>query len=926
MSEIDSPQLPRIQFIDWSQPFLPSFVAHLMDEYGTDLAGKIIVVPTAESGRRLRHALAKHGCVLAPKVVSPQFFLAQKDHGQELASLYGWVHVLMDLDLDQARGLFPKDPPEGVLKGFRWAFNVGKQLHDLARNLAETSKDFAEVGRMSAGGLDGDRWGDLAMLAEQVEQTLRSWKVAEADEYNQIDSDAEIIIAAVADLGSHTISRLTQLMSNGAKIQVMIHGDQKLPHGFDNWGRPEASVWLEEPIPYPAWKENVLICEKPSLLGEQVVAKINAKQWLPENITLGLCDRELAAPVTRELAEAGWDVYDPEGKQVKSSSLMQFLRALRSWLGQERPISALLDLLRLPQMDAFLKDGSPSRYVLIREIEQLVARRLVSSSHDLIAYLEALPTPTKSLIALQGFITDTEEIYKGSAIKGLRGWIARTLNRSPENTASTVVDDISAMFNVLEKIEQKTKKVDLEHVLDLICEVLSNRKIYADPSGTMIDLKGWIELMYEDAPDLMLLGLHEGTVPASGGDDPFLPDSMREMLGLETSRDHYARDCYLFRGLLESRKNVYVYLTKLNESNVPNAASRLLLRSSGKDLAERVQRFFGESDIVPENPSAWQRDWSLKLPEVENPYAPVAGNDDLRMLSPTALRDYLHCPLRFFLKRVLRMERFSPDKTEMDSLDFGNLVHAVVEKFGLDVSVRDSLKESEIAAAFESLLDKEVFSRFGKNLHLAVQIQVQIASNRLRTLARLQAEERAKGWKIIDVELQIGKDLPWTIAGHPMTMMLDRVERHEQTGEIRVMDYKTSAKAKPPQDAHLETFKEDENKPILGELVPIGRRELRWSNLQLPIYAWFAQQHYKCEDIPKVGYIQLPNAVSDTAFTEWEKFDQTLLDSAKLWAEETVRRIQKSDFYSPANLSTKEQSWDDFGKLAQGDIAKAFGL
>jgi len=926
MSETDTPHLPSIQFIDWNQPFLPSFVAHLMSEYGTDLAGKIIVVPTAESGRRLRHALAKHGCVLAPKVVTPQFFLAQKSNGQELASLYGWVHVLMDLDLDQARGLFPKDPPDGVLKGFRWAFNVGKQLHELASNLAETNKDFAEVGRMSAGGLDGDRWSDLAMLAEQVEQTLRSWKVTETDEYQQIDSDSEIIIAAVADLGATSISRLTQLIHNGANIHVLIHGDQKMPHAFDDWGRPEPSVWLEEPIPYPDWKKNILICEKPSLLGEQVVAKISTNQWLPEDISLGLCDRELAAPVTRELAEAGWDVYDPEGKQIKSSSLMQFLRALRSWLTEDRPLTALLDLLRLPQMDAFLRDESPSRYAMIKEIEQLVARRLVSSSHDLIEYNNALPIPSKSLISLQNLLTDTEQIYQGSAVKGLRGWVARALNRSPESAASTVVDDISAMFNVLEKIEKKTKKVDLEQALDLICEVLSNRKMYADPSGTMIDLKGWIELMYEDAPELLLLGLHEGTVPASGGDDPFLPDSMREMLGLETSRDHYARDCYLFRSLLESRKNVYTYLTKLNESNVPNAASRLLLRSSGKDLAERVQRFFGESDVVPENPSAWQRDWSLTLPEVKNPYTPVAGEDNLRMLSPTALRDYLHCPLRFFLKRVLRMERFSPDKTEMDALDFGNLVHAVVEKFGLDESVRDSTKESEIAAAFESILDKEVFFRFGKNLHLAVQIQVQIASNRLRALARIQAQERAKGWKIIDVELKIGKDLPWTINGHPMTMMLDRVERHEQTGEIRVMDYKTSAKAKPPRDAHLETFKEEENKPILGELVPSGKRELRWSNLQLPIYAWFAQQHYKCEEIPIVGYIQLPNAVSDTAFTEWEKFDQPLLDSAKLWAEETVNRIQKSDFYTPANLSTKEQGWDDYAKLAQGDIAEAFGL
>jgi len=156
-----------------------------------------------------------------------------------------------------------------------------------------------------------------------------------------------------------------------------------------------------------------------------------------------------------------------------------------------------------------------------------------------------------------------------------------------------------------------------------------------------------------------------------------------------------------------------------------------------QDLAERVQRFFGPADIEPENPSAWQRDWSLNLPEVHNPYS-IENGATPRMLSPTALKDYLHCPLRFFFTRVMRLERFTPDKSEMDALDFGNLIHAVVEKFGLDETIRDSISETEIKAAFEKILASEVFNRFGKNLTLGMQMQVQIwlEDHRCRTLGR----------------------------------------------------------------------------------------------------------------------------------------------------------------------------------------------
>ena len=63
------------EFLGWDRPFLTQAVAWLL-ERRDELPGMLVVVPTAQSGRRLREALAESaGALLAPKVVTPGSFL-----------------------------------------------------------------------------------------------------------------------------------------------------------------------------------------------------------------------------------------------------------------------------------------------------------------------------------------------------------------------------------------------------------------------------------------------------------------------------------------------------------------------------------------------------------------------------------------------------------------------------------------------------------------------------------------------------------------------------------------------------------------------------------------------------------------------------------------------------------------------------------
>ena len=923
--------MPEMTFLNWDKPLLTKLVKHLLT-LKSDVVNKIVIVPTVQSGRQLRKALAEAGVGLSPRVVTPEILLPKRNSGARAAELNAWTHVLLSLDLNDARGLFPKDPPAGVIHSFRWAFNVAKQLTELQQTLRDNGKTFQEISRRS---IESERWENLAMLDDRVTKTLRKWNVKPSDsiDLETIPADKQLIIAGVCDISPLAISRLENLLESGISVEIIIHAPESYRPHFDPWGRPLSGYWSHCELPLSGWKKNVTIAENPSLAARHIVSKIAANNLIPQQLSLGLCDRDMVLSMEQEFTTAGWKIYDPEGTSVRSSSLVLFLTALGEWLtmNARNPIAAFAKLVRLPEMVAFIPEGK-DRYVLTRELDKCLEKRLPLFGIELDQYLQTAQSDDYShlKLCLHHFLTETESMLSGNKIKGLRGWIAKLLNRTNADIAALLVDDIADIMDVLESIEQQSGKdgSDITQALEILTEIISNKKGYQDTAGSVLDLLGWMELIYEDAPELFLIGLHEGQVPSFHGDDPFLPDSFREMLGMDSGDIHYARDSYLFQSLLESRENVRIIVSKLSESNEPKPPSRLLLRTSGRDLAERVQAFFGDPDLKSRNPSAWQRDWQLSIPEIHNPYS--LDNESVRTLSPTALKDYLHCPFRFFLKRVVKMERYEANKTEMNALDFGSLVHAVLEKFGRDGSMRDSISGKEIQHYFDDLLEKEMFLRYGGDPNLALKIQAEIAKSRLHRLAILQADQAATGWRIIDVELDIGKNIVWDIEGHPIKMQIDRVEQHQQTGEIRVMDYKTSSRAIDPMEAHITNFKPEENRPICGKILPPSspkaKTERRWKNLQLPIYAWFAQQHYKCSEIPSIGYINLPNTLSDTSFSIWEDFDSDLLDNAKEWTSNAIKQIQQSDFFQPASLQNKEENWDEYSKLAQGNIAEAFGL
>ena len=286
----------------------------------------------------------------------------------------------------------------------------------------------------------------------------------------------------------------------------------------------------------------------------------------------------------------------------------------------------------------------------------------------------------------------------------------------------------------------------------------------------------------------------------------------------------------------------------------------------------------------------------------------------LERLSVTAFRSYLACPFRFYLKHALHMESIDTSKRELDALDFGSLVHQVVEDFGRDADARELADPTAIHKYFSEQLRFVIATRYGSKPPLPVQVQTEIAERRLKAAALAQAVEYAAGWRIIDTESKFDGE----INGLTVRGRIDRVERHEETGALRVLDYKTSGKAKSPLEVHTVRRTDDTPDYATVDVQMKGKeRPSGWVDLQLPLYYWAMET--EAENGLQLGYFNLPTVGADTGVQLLEGYSPDIHANAMACAAAIVDRVQAGEFW-PAREKVR---YDEFEPILFGQVEAA---
>ena len=136
-------------FLGWHAPLLESLKHWLLaDENRELLASTLVVVPTSNSGRRLRMALSDGGGVISPHVVVPSRLFEVEGVASKQETLWAWVQVIRDTGLSQFPHLFRNHDAEANA-GFHVALALAKQFIQLRDTLADANASFRDAGFLS---------------------------------------------------------------------------------------------------------------------------------------------------------------------------------------------------------------------------------------------------------------------------------------------------------------------------------------------------------------------------------------------------------------------------------------------------------------------------------------------------------------------------------------------------------------------------------------------------------------------------------------------------------------------------------------------------------------------------------------------------------------------------------------------------------
>jgi ATP-dependent nuclease, subunit B len=896
--------MPELVFLPETRPLVEkvaSWLAESAPGRPLDLRAVAVAVPTAGASRRLRGELVRlagerGGGLLPPLLAAPMVLLERAGTAQPATRadrLLAWTDVLRRAPQDQ----FP-----GLLEGFSDHRKPATTLR-IAQSLVEVCTLLAEGGwtpsspQVAEAAPEDGRWQEFDALYRRYTARLARAGRTDPDETRIAAAAAgtpppgirHIVVAGVPDLNRLTQRFLENAEARGVRVTVLVDAPDCEDARFDGWGRPDPAHWSARPL--SLHPDHIHVLADPASEAEAAARLLGGS-------ALCVADAALLPFHERALRGAGREPFNPAGKSLRHFECGAIAEGWTAFCRSQD----LGDLRALMERPVFL--------------EALCAETRLSPSAALAA-IDAIRTG-----GLVGFLPDALARWKTGrkaalviGVEKLREKfdVARSLEKLPAFLGSlhAATRPTPASAAALQALAETLSSV-LESPVgagsaELLGAELEATTVYGRHEGDTVELNGWLEAPWLPHSGLVLSGVTEGALPAAVTGHPFLPDQLRARLGLQTNAQRFARDAYLLHTVLAARPpgHVQVTLSRTGAEGDPLRPSRLLFRCPDGELRDRVRKLLGP---VPSLRSAPRRErlWQLEVP-------PKPPPEKLRV---TAFGEYLACPFRFYLGRILRMESFDPEKAEMDAADFGTVLHLVVEHFATG-PLRDSRDGGEIERFVLEDLDRVLAERFGDRLSLPVRVQKESLRARLRQFARLQAQSRREGWRLVAAETEWKAGETLSFAGLPLTAKIDRIEIHEKTGERRILDYKTykTVRKNTPPETHMGPA--DGEFPE-AEFIWDGRPR-RWRQLQLPLYRAIAMRQWPDDPAPpRVGYFLLPEKLEESTILEFE-VDGPLFESALRCAEAVADRIRRGVFWPPRDVR-----YDDFGEMfPDGNIPEA---
>lgn len=937
-------------FLGWDRPLLPAASEWLIehaDRFATspgftagdrsliDLTAVLCIVPGRRAGRRLLLELHDRSqelgrSLLPPVITSPGPAVDQllsdieTDDDRAIADPWtielAWIDALRSTDHDMLAPLFPHPPAND--DWIAW-FHLAQTITTLHDTLAGARLSFVSVTERAERlefFQEGDRWRALTAVHEGYRLALDRLHCMDRHDHREMaltswrrgTARLQPVLIGVVELNALQRAVLRRTAESTGVVAI-VHAPSDFRDRFDDQGCVSREAWddvaVDDRLATVRFADRPLDQAQAALLA---VAELDGT-CATDEITIALGDPSLSGPLTRATRWAGLDLHDAAGHPLDRSTPFRLLQLLADWVSESR-LDTFAAMIRHCDLERWLRrqvgDDADRALTLLdkyrathlqqcitgRWIGNATERRQIASLHDAVHTLTApLHEPARPVHQWCAPIRDI-----------LAGIYSQALEQRPRTRSAQrrerAIDAILHHLAMLESVRSPLEpEADASTALRMLTARLTGERTPDDLRHDQIEMVGWLEMHADPSPALIITGFNDGCIPSAAGADLFLPNAMRQVLGLPDNQSRYARDAYFVAAAQHSHRHVTIIAGRRAVSGDPFTPSRLLLSGDDDQLVRRARLLFNEhAASTVDRPAGLPRparDVRFIVPPLPE-YVPPP-----RCMSVTDFKAYIDCPYRYALSRLLGFERLADDARELDALSFGSLLHKTLHEYGSDRSLRSATDEQKIRAALLGMLNDVAADHLGSDPPTAVRIQFQMMRQRLIALAAQQAQWCADGWEILHTELDVSEAVALDVPGDepmPLRAKIDRIDVNASTGAFRIIDYKSGDTPKTPHQAHHGDRK---SVPVVNEL--------QWTDLQLPLYEYIARAA-GIIDGPgaELGYILLPKDSSAVTFAPAGWTAEHLADALD-FARQIVCDIRAGKFEPNPDFSFD----DEFARL-----------
>ena len=333
-----------------------------------------------------------------------------------------------------------------------------------------------------------------------------------------------------------------------------------------------------------------------------------------------------------------------------------------------------------------------------------------------------------------------------------------------------------------------------------------------------VQLMGFLETRTLDFDNVIITSMNDGVCPKKNNSSSIIPYNLRKAFGLPTFEQHDAIAAYHFYRLLTGARRVFLLYDDRVEGTKNGEVSRYVyqlkyLYQNQFSLKEHTQAF--DVNFIKSENNTIEIRKDDRIMQKMNGF--LEGGK--RSLSPSALNEYIQCPLKFYLKKIAEIEEPDEITETIEANVFGSIFHATMELLykeykGKDVdantierlnaSIDNALKIAFSTEYLKITDEKKYESPKGRNILVAHVIKKYVEN-------MLAYDKKQTPFRIVDVERKTDCYFPFA-DGTKKAHLYGIVDRIHRKGDVfYVADYKTGSDDVAFTDIE-QLFSKDEKK------------------------------------------------------------------------------------------------------------------